>query len=167
MQRRRLNGAISRVPTRLHDLMWAVMQRCTGGIRIAGMHLPQQPTLTDMTEYELTFVLAIERLLDRIVLPEYRQIMLEVCCLLISTETLPFIQLLLTLSTLFARNDELKFQGTLDMDAMIVRAFELFEKERTGIAKTSLGNSFHFFICFREERRHITRLSFTSCASRS
>jgi hypothetical protein len=35
--------------------------------------------LTDMTEYELTFVLTIEALLGKIHSPEYRQIMLEVC----------------------------------------------------------------------------------------
>ena len=41
LRRRRLDGAISRVPATLHDLMWAVMQRCSGGIVIAGQTLPQ------------------------------------------------------------------------------------------------------------------------------
>ena len=39
---------------------------------------PQQPTLSDMTMYEMNFSLLVEDTLQRIVLPEYRQIIVEV-----------------------------------------------------------------------------------------
>lgn len=58
--------------------MWKIMERTPGGIVVCGYHLPQQPTLSDMTEYELNFALTIEDLLSRVAKPEYRQIMVEV-----------------------------------------------------------------------------------------
>ena len=39
---------------------------------------PQQPTLSDMTMYELNFSLLVEQMLSKIVEPAYRQIMVEV-----------------------------------------------------------------------------------------
>ncbi len=38
----------------------------------------QQPTLSDMTMYEMNFSLLVEDTLKNIVLPEYRQIIVEV-----------------------------------------------------------------------------------------
>jgi hypothetical protein len=38
----------------------------------------QQPTLSDMTMYELNFSLLVEQMLSKIVDPAYRQIMVEV-----------------------------------------------------------------------------------------
>lgn len=38
----------------------------------------QQPTLSDMTEFELTFSYRIEEILSRITKPEYRQLTIEV-----------------------------------------------------------------------------------------
>ena len=38
----------------------------------------QQPTLSDMTQYELNFSLLVEQMLSKIVDPTYRQLMVEV-----------------------------------------------------------------------------------------
>lgn len=38
----------------------------------------QQPTLSDMTMYEMNFSLLVEDTLKTIILPEYRQIIVEV-----------------------------------------------------------------------------------------
>lgn len=40
--------------------------------------ITQQPTLSDMTMYEMNFSLLVEDTLKNIVLPEYRQIIVEV-----------------------------------------------------------------------------------------
>lgn len=40
----------------------------------------QQPTLSDMTQYELTFAYEIESMMSVIAHPEYRQILVEVKC---------------------------------------------------------------------------------------
>lgn len=47
----------------------------------------QQPTLSDMTMYEMNFSLLVEDMLQNIDQPEYRQIIVEVC-VLITKETL-------------------------------------------------------------------------------
>jgi hypothetical protein len=39
----------------------------------------QQPTLSDMTMYELNFSLLVEQMLSKIADPAYRQIVVEVC----------------------------------------------------------------------------------------
>ncbi len=44
----------------------------------------QQPTLSDMTQYELNFSLLVEQMLSKIVDPAYRQIMVEVRYLLLN-----------------------------------------------------------------------------------
>lgn len=54
------------------------MEKTPEGIIVAEHHLPQQPTLSDMTEYELNFAFAIDDLLNRINKPEYRQLVVEV-----------------------------------------------------------------------------------------
>ena len=45
---------------------------CAGGV---GM---QQPTLSDMTQYELNFSLLVEQMLSKITDPAYRQMIVEV-----------------------------------------------------------------------------------------
>ena len=40
----------------------------------------QQPTLSDMTQYELNFSLLVEQMLSKITDPAYRQMIVEVCC---------------------------------------------------------------------------------------
>ena len=40
--------------------------------------LLQQPTLSDMTKYELNFSLLVEQMLSKIIDPTYRQIIVEV-----------------------------------------------------------------------------------------
>lgn len=54
------------------------MEKTPDGIVVADHHLPQQPTLAEMTEYELNFAFTIDDLLSRIKKPEYRQLMVEV-----------------------------------------------------------------------------------------
>ncbi|VDP03041.1 unnamed protein product, partial [Soboliphyme baturini] len=77
LQQRQLNGCLNRVPPDFYDQVWRILERTPEGIIVAGHHLPQQPTLSDMTEYELNFALTIEELLSRPKLPEYRQVMVE------------------------------------------------------------------------------------------
>lgn len=51
--------------------------------------LLQQPTLSDMTQYELNFSLLVEHMLGRIVDPAYRQIIVEVCRIRFSSSNQP------------------------------------------------------------------------------
>uniref|UniRef100_A0A1L8E243 Phosphorylase b kinase regulatory subunit n=1 Tax=Nyssomyia neivai TaxID=330878 RepID=A0A1L8E243_9DIPT len=75
LRRRRLDGALNRVPRDFYSRVWAVLERCQG-LAIEGRILPQ--TLTqEMTPGELKFALEVETALNTIPQPEYRQLVVE------------------------------------------------------------------------------------------
>lgn len=81
LQRRRLEGCLCRVPIHFYVQVWDVMSRTPQGITVQGNHLPQNPTLSNMTQSELNFALLIEEMLNHIQKPEYRQTVVEVSTL--------------------------------------------------------------------------------------
>ncbi|CAH1777077.1 unnamed protein product [Owenia fusiformis] len=75
LRRRRLDGALNRVPVGFYPRVWKVLSR-SEGLTIDGHTL--QPTLTnEMTPGELKFALQVEMVLNKIPQPEYRQLMVE------------------------------------------------------------------------------------------
>lgn len=75
LRRRRLDGALNRVPRDFYPRVWGVLEKCQGLI-IQGKIL--QPHLTqEMTPGELKFALAVETVLNSIPQPEYRQLVVE------------------------------------------------------------------------------------------
>uniref|UniRef100_A0A9J2P4L3 Phosphorylase b kinase regulatory subunit n=1 Tax=Ascaris lumbricoides TaxID=6252 RepID=A0A9J2P4L3_ASCLU len=108
LQSRRLNGSLNRVPTNLYDSVWKILERTEGGLVIAGHYLPQQPTLSDMTQFELTFAYKIESMMSVIAHPEYRQVLVELLCIV---------------AVILERNRELLFAGKLDCDRLVRTAF--------------------------------------------
>ncbi|ELT96852.1 hypothetical protein CAPTEDRAFT_4204 [Capitella teleta] len=113
---RQLSGALNRVPQNFYDRMWTVLERTPAGLKVSGYHLPQQPTLSDMTEYELNFSLLVELMLSKIADPAYRQIIVEA---------------FMVVATLLDRNPELSFSKPVDMDKIVNEAFEMFQKDRS------------------------------------
>ncbi|KAK6109710.1 Glycosyl hydrolases 15 family protein [Brugia pahangi] len=111
LQSRRLNGSLNRVPPNFYDSVWKILERTQGGIVIAGQHLPQQPTLSDMTPFELTFSYKIESMMSAIEHPEYRQILVELLCII---------------AVILERNSELIFSDKLDLDQLISTAFRQY-----------------------------------------
>ncbi|KAK0399096.1 hypothetical protein QR680_002897 [Steinernema hermaphroditum] len=111
LQTRRLNGALNRVPTNLYDRVWKILERCNKGIVIAGHLLPQQPTLSDMTQFELTFSFKIEAMMSVISHPEYRQLLVELLCII---------------ATIMERNPEISFSEQLNCDGLIKSAFHKY-----------------------------------------
>jgi hypothetical protein len=81
LQRRWLEGCLCRVPIHFYVHVWHVMSRTPQGITVQGKHLPQNPTLSNMTQSELNFALLVEEMLIHIQKPEYRQIVVEVSTL--------------------------------------------------------------------------------------
>ncbi|VDM13790.1 unnamed protein product [Wuchereria bancrofti] len=108
LQSRRLNGSLNRVPPNFYDNVWKILERTQGGIVIAGQHLPQQPTLSDMTPFELTFSYKIESMMSAIEHPEYRQILVELLCIV---------------AVILERNSELIFSDKLDLDQVLLFVF--------------------------------------------
>lgn len=75
LRRRRLDGALNRVPRDFYPRVWHVLERCQGLV-IEGKILPQNLT-QEMTSGELKFALAVETVLNTIPQPEYRQLVVE------------------------------------------------------------------------------------------
>nr|XP_053648481.1 LOW QUALITY PROTEIN: probable phosphorylase b kinase regulatory subunit alpha [Cherax quadricarinatus] len=82
LRRRRLDGALNRVPRNFYPRIWKILEKCHG-INIEGKVIPQSLTqevssLT-MTAGELKFALEVETVLNTIPQPEYRQLVVEFC----------------------------------------------------------------------------------------
>ncbi|XP_022700055.1 probable phosphorylase b kinase regulatory subunit beta isoform X2 [Varroa jacobsoni] len=114
-QIRQIEGALCRVPDYFFDRVWDILTRVPDGIVICGQHLPQQPTLSELTVYELSFALKIELLLSRVSFPEYRHLMVE---------------LLMVIDVILRRNHEFSFTARVDLDELIREAFALFQMDR-------------------------------------
>ncbi|KAG8296764.1 Phosphorylase b kinase regulatory subunit alpha [Homalodisca vitripennis] len=96
LRRRRLDGALNRVPRDFYPRVWSVLEKCQG-LAIEGRLLPQNLTQErvtghpiqsvilkanqtnhfSMTSGELKFALAVETVLNTIPQPEYRQLVVE------------------------------------------------------------------------------------------
>ncbi|XP_053664543.1 probable phosphorylase b kinase regulatory subunit alpha isoform X1 [Anopheles marshallii] len=75
LRRRRLDGALNRVPRDFYPRVWTVLERCSG-LAIEGRILNQSLT-QEMTPNELKFALEVETALNTIPQPEYRQLVVE------------------------------------------------------------------------------------------
>nr|XP_057944760.1 phosphorylase b kinase regulatory subunit beta isoform X4 [Doryrhamphus excisus] len=114
LHRRQIDGSLNRTPLGFYDRVWQILERTPDGILVAGTHLPQQPTLSDMTMYEMNFSLLVEDTLKSIVLPEYRQVIVE---------------LLMVVSIVLERNPELEFSNKVDLDGLVKEAFADFQRD--------------------------------------
>lgn len=76
-RRRRLDGALNRVPFDFYTEVWHILEKCPG-ISIGNNYLPQFPTVQEMTPDELKFALRVETVLNSLPDPEFRQMVVEV-----------------------------------------------------------------------------------------
>uniref|UniRef100_A0A9L0SAF3 Phosphorylase b kinase regulatory subunit n=1 Tax=Equus caballus TaxID=9796 RepID=A0A9L0SAF3_HORSE len=116
LNRRQIDGSLNRTPPGFYDRVWQILERTPNGIIVAGKHLPQQPTLSDMTMYEMNFSLLVEDMLGNVDQPQYRQIVVE---------------LLMVVSIVLERNPELGFQDKVDLDKLVKEAFYEFQKDES------------------------------------
>ncbi|VDI71727.1 phosphorylase kinase alpha/beta subunit [Mytilus galloprovincialis] len=115
LQQRQIDGALNRTPKDFYDRVWEILEKTPNGIKLAGYHLPQQPTLSDMTMYELNFSLLVEQMLSKIADPAYRQIIVEA---------------FMVVSTMLKRNPEVTFDQAANMDKIIQDSFEDFQRDK-------------------------------------
>ncbi|NXA99376.1 KPBB kinase, partial [Cnemophilus loriae] len=118
LNRRQLDGSLNRNPAGFYDRVWQILERTPNGLIVAGRFLPQQPTLSDMTMYEMNFSLLVEDMLQNIDQPQYRQIIVE---------------LLMVISVILERNPELEFQDKVDLDKVVQEAFHDFQKDHSSL----------------------------------
>ncbi|XP_074003791.1 phosphorylase b kinase regulatory subunit alpha, skeletal muscle isoform isoform X6 [Numenius arquata] len=74
-RRRRLDGALNRVPGGFYQKVWKVLQKCHG-LSVEGFVLPSSTT-REMTPGEMKFAVHVESVLNRVPQPEYRQLLVE------------------------------------------------------------------------------------------
>ncbi|RWS29536.1 putative phosphorylase b kinase regulatory subunit beta-like protein [Leptotrombidium deliense] len=112
-QRRKVDGALCRVPRDFYDKVWEILCRVNGGLIIAGQHI-QSKTVAKMSQNELSFALLVETYMGKISSPEYRQINVE---------------LLITLFLILERNPELNISEklALDLDKVIAEAVNKYK----------------------------------------
>ncbi|XP_075752667.1 phosphorylase b kinase regulatory subunit alpha, skeletal muscle isoform isoform X2 [Pelodiscus sinensis] len=74
-RRRRLDGALNRVPVGFYQKVWKILQKCHG-LSVEGFVLPASTT-REMTPGEIKFSVHVESVLNRVPQPEYRQLLVE------------------------------------------------------------------------------------------
>ncbi|EDV24395.1 uncharacterized protein TRIADDRAFT_25466 [Trichoplax adhaerens] len=117
MRRRRIDGALNRVPENFYQYVWRVLEKCHG-ISIGGYVLPQYPIIQEMTPNELKFAICVETALNRIPHPEYRQLVVEALMVLGKVVEIEPIQTL---------------GGIIDMNYIVHQANELFLEDQTRV----------------------------------
>ncbi|KAL4100994.1 hypothetical protein QTP88_021015 [Uroleucon formosanum] len=113
LQKRKLEGCLCRVPNRFYNQVWDILRRTPRGIRFRNQVMPQQPTINNMTHSELQFALYIESMLNQLEKPEYRQLIVELLCIV---------------STILIRNPELTLKE-LNLDSLVTEANKMFCKD--------------------------------------
>ncbi|XP_059848902.1 phosphorylase b kinase regulatory subunit beta isoform X1 [Hypanus sabinus] len=130
LNRRHLDGSLNRTPKGFYDRVWQILERTPEGIKVTGKHLPQQPTLSDMTMYEMNFSLLVEDTLQDIIQPEYRQIVVE---------------LLMVVSAVLERNPELEFTAEVNLDNLVKSAFDEFKDDKRRLENVEIKDMTNFY----------------------
>ncbi|TSK53626.1 Phosphorylase b kinase regulatory subunit alpha, liver isoform [Bagarius yarrelli] len=122
LRRRRLDGAINRVPMGFYQKVWKILQKCHG-LSIAGYVLPSSTT-SEMTEGEIKFAVHVESVLNHVPQPEYRQLLVEAIIVL----------------TLVADLEIPSIGGIIHVDRIVQMANELFLQDQKS------SGAFEFFL---------------------
>ncbi|RWS23123.1 hypothetical protein B4U80_00571, partial [Leptotrombidium deliense] len=120
LRRRRLDGALNRVPRGFYPKIWSVLEKCQG-ISIEGRVLLQQLT-REMTPGELKFALHVEQVLNSIPQPEYRQLIVEA---------------LMVLTLIVKKTSVSSLGGIINIEHLVHTAHKLFledQKKQNGDA---------------------------------
>ncbi|XP_030627255.1 phosphorylase b kinase regulatory subunit alpha, liver isoform isoform X2 [Chanos chanos] len=112
LRRRRLDGAINRVPMGFYRKVWKILQKCHG-LSIAGYVLPSSTT-REMTEGEIKFAVHVESVLNHVPQPEYRQLLVEAIMVL----------------TLVADMEIPSIGGIIHIDRVVHMANDLFQQDQ-------------------------------------
>ncbi|KAM9327209.1 phosphorylase b kinase regulatory subunit alpha, skeletal muscle isoform [Gastrophryne carolinensis] len=112
LRRRRLDGAINRVPVGFYQKVWTILQKCHG-LSVEGFVLPSSST-REMTPGELKFSAHVESVLNRVPQPEYRQLLVEAILVL----------------TILADVDVKSVGGIIHIEKIVHIANELFCQEQ-------------------------------------
>ncbi|XP_043830103.1 phosphorylase b kinase regulatory subunit alpha, skeletal muscle isoform isoform X2 [Dromiciops gliroides] len=130
-RRRRLDGALNRVPIGFYQKVWTVLQKCHG-LSVEGFVLPSSTT-REMTPGEIKFSVHVESVLNRVPQPEYRQLLVEAILVL----------------TMLADIEIQSVGGIIAVEKIVHIANELFlqEQKALGADDTMLAKDPYSGIC--------------------
>lgn len=114
LRRRRLDGALNRVPKGFYPKVWFLLERCHG-ISINGRVLMNQLT-REMTSGELKFALQVEQVLTSVPQPEYRQLMVEA---------------LMVLTIMVEQNIVKQLAHVIEVEHIVRNAHEIYLEEQS------------------------------------
>ncbi|XP_069061114.1 phosphorylase b kinase regulatory subunit alpha, liver isoform isoform X1 [Pleurodeles waltl] len=115
LRRRRLDGAINRVPVGFYQKVWKILQKCHG-LSIDGYVLPSSTT-REMTPCEIKFAVHVESVLNHVPQPEYRQLLVESILVL----------------TLLSDMEVASIGGIIHVDRIVHLANDLFLQEQKAL----------------------------------
>nr|XP_020644828.1 phosphorylase b kinase regulatory subunit alpha, liver isoform [Pogona vitticeps] len=118
LRRRRLDGAINRVPVGFYPKVWKILQKCHG-LSIDGYVLPSSTT-REMTACEIKFAVHVESVLNHVPQPEYRQLLVEAILVL----------------TLLSEIEVNSIGGIIHVDRIVHTANDLFLQEQKALGAT-------------------------------
>lgn len=113
LRRRRLDGALNRVPKGFYPKIWSVLETCDGILienKLLSHHLTQE-----MTPGELKFALQVEQVLNSIPQPEYRQLIVEA---------------LMVVTLLIEYNSVKSLGGIINVEQIVHKAHSLFLEDQ-------------------------------------
>nr|XP_021493966.1 phosphorylase b kinase regulatory subunit alpha, liver isoform-like [Meriones unguiculatus] len=120
LRRRRLDGAINRVPMGFYQRVWKILQKCHG-LSIDGYVLPSSTT-QEMTPCEIKFAVHVESVLNRVSQPEYRQLLVEAIMVL----------------TLLSDTEMGSIGGIIHVDQIVQLANQLFLQDQVSFGATDI-----------------------------
>ncbi|RXN07287.1 phosphorylase b kinase regulatory subunit skeletal muscle isoform-like protein [Labeo rohita] len=112
LRRRRLDGALNRVPVGFYQKVWKILQKCHG-LSIEGFVLPSSTT-REMTPGEIKFAVHVETVLNRVPQPEYRQLLVEAILVL----------------TMLAEVDVQSVGGVIQVERIVQMASDMFYNDQ-------------------------------------
>ena len=124
---RKLNGCLLRVPDNFYADIWHILSKIQGGLFLAGHHLPQQPTISNLGSTEKRFAYLFEDMLNDYQDPVYKQMAVEFFSVL---------------SKIMTRHPELSIVEGLNVDDMIERSIKLYSEVRISIKFKVISNIF-------------------------
>ncbi|CAB3403432.1 unnamed protein product [Caenorhabditis bovis] len=114
LRHRRIDGALNRVPHNFYAILWDTVHKMPHGIKINDTVLHWGLTL-EMTRREIKFALEVEEALNRIVEPEYRELVIEALWLIGRLEKLVLME-----------QPNVPRDRPLDVDAVLHLANQIF-----------------------------------------
>lgn len=113
IRRRKLDGALNRVPVGFYTHVWCILERCPG-VWVRGYCLSQALT-KEMTTGELKFAVRVEEMLNMVSEPEYRQLLVEA---------------LMVISLAVEHDTVTNFNMPIDVESIVQRANALFLEDQ-------------------------------------